>query len=50
MPKSVESQTEQIRKLKDMLARNESIAKEMRKLLDELETKTRESKEKKRGQ
>ena len=48
MPKSADSQTEQIRKLKEMLRQNEVAAKQMRDLIEQLEAKTKESKEKKR--
>ena len=48
MPKSGDSQTEQIMRLKAMLEQNEQTAREMRKLIAELEAKTQESKEKKR--
>jgi hypothetical protein len=48
MPKSEQSATEQIRKLKEMLQQNEVAAKQMRELITQMEIKVKESKEKKR--
>ncbi len=48
MPKSEDSPTEQIRKLKAMLHQNEVVAKQMRDLIAQMESKAKESKEKKR--
>jgi hypothetical protein len=48
MPKSEDSQAEQIRKLKEMLRENETAAKQMRELIAEMEKKAKDSKEKKR--
>jgi hypothetical protein len=49
MPTSEDSPTEQVRKLKAMLAQNEKTAKEMHELIAEMEAKAKDSKEKKRG-
>lgn len=49
MPKSEESPTEQIRKLKEMLHQNEVVADQMRELIAQMEAKARASKEKKRN-
>ncbi len=48
MPKSGDSQTEQIKKLKEMVAQNEELAARMRELIAELESKTNSSRDKKR--
>ena len=48
MQKSEDSQTEQIRRLKEMLQQNEVVAEQMRNLIAQMEAKAKESKEKKR--
>ena len=48
MPKSGDSQTDQIKKLKQMLRENEVAAEQMRTLITEIEQKAHASKEKKR--
>jgi len=48
VPKSEEAQTEQIKKLKEMLEQNETVAKQMRLLISDLERKTKNSKDKNR--
>jgi hypothetical protein len=49
MPKSGDSQTEQIRKLKEMLVYHQGLADRMRELVNEMEMTTKASREKKRG-